>query len=337
MIRDPSASSSKACCWHPGGSARSCVSIVKIVAGALVLIGICVAGVAVADQAPTPQADRLILVTGATGTQGGAVARELLARGYRVRGLTRNPGKPKAVALTELGVQMVPGSFDDPASLEGAMAGVHGVFAVTEWRQNGVEKEVIHGRALVDAARKSGVRHFVYTSVAGADEQTGVPHFDSKYVVEQYLAQSGLAWSVVRPVSFMDNWEWNRAEFLAGRFADTGEPDQRNQWIAAADIAFFVGEALDNPQEWNGRALDIAGDGMTLAEFTAVLSGVLDRPVEYEQISWADYEAAAGEELTVMHRWFASDGYSVDIAALRERYPNLRTAEDFLRSMEWGE
>ncbi len=301
------------------------------------LIGICTAVVAVADPAAAPQADRLILVTGATGTQGGAVARELLARGYRVRGLTRNPGKPKAVALAALGVQMVQGSFDDPASLEAAMAGTYGVFAVTEWRQNGVDKEIVHGRALVDAAGAAGVRHFVYTSVAGADEQTGVPHFDSKYVVEQYLAQSGLAWSVVRPVSFMDNWEWDREDFLAGRFVDPGEPDQRNQWIAAADIAFFVGEALDNPQEWNGRALDIAGDGMTLAEFAALLSVVLDRPVEYVQVSWADYESAAGEELTIMYRWFASDGYSVDIDALRERYPNLTSAEEFLRAMEWGE
>lgn len=301
------------------------------------LIGICTAAVAVADPAAAPQADRLILVTGATGTQGGAVARELLARDYRVRGLTRNPGKPKALALAALGVQMVQGSFDDPASLEAAMAGTYGVFAVTEWRQNGVDKEVIHGRALVDAARETGVRHFVYTSVAGADEQTGVPHFDSKYVVEQYLAQSGLAWSVVRPVSFMDNWEWDRDDFLAGRFANPGDPGQRNQWIAAADIAFFVGEALDNPQEWNGRALDIAGDGMTLAEFAALLSRVLDRRVQYQQIPWADYEAAAGEELTIMYRWFASDGYSVDIDALRERYPKLTAAEEFLRAMEWGE
>lgn len=279
----------------------------------------------------------LILVTGATGTQGGAVARELVDRGYRVRGLTRDPSKPAAQALQALGVQVVQGDFEDSDSLRAAMDGVYGVFAVTRWRGVGVEREVVHARALVDAAVAADVEHFVYTSVAGANQNTGIPHFDSKYVVEQYLAKSGLSWSVVRPVSFMNNWNWRREEFLGGRFVDPGPPDQVHQWIAAADIGFFVGEAFDNPDAWAGRAEDIAGEEMTLTEFAALLSRILDRPVRHEQISWADYAAANGAELTIMHRWFASDGYGVDIAALRKRYPDLVTAEAYLRSLDWAD
>ena len=306
---------------------------IKALTATLVVVCISAAGMALAA---TDVPDRkLILVTGATGTQGGAVARELLGRGYAVRGLTRNPGKPRAVALAKLGADMVAGSFDDPDSLAAAMVGAYGVFAVTAWWEHGVDVEIVHGRALVDAAIAAGVQHFVYTSVAGADEQTGIPHFDSKYVIEQYLAQSDLAWSVVRPVSFMDNWRGRRDEFLSGRFVDPGEPIQSHQWIAASDIGFFVGEAFDNPEPWASRALDIAGDEMTLTEFAQLLSTVLDRPVRQEQISWADYEVAAGAELTIMHQWFDSAGYSVDVPALRERYPQLKTAETFLREMDW--
>jgi uncharacterized protein YbjT (DUF2867 family) len=281
--------------------------------------------------------ERVILVTGATGTQGGAVARELLERGYRVRGLTRNPEQPRAQALARLGAEVVRGDFDDAPSLAAAMAGAHGVFAVTDFWEHGDETEVAHGRALVDAARAAGIRHFVYTSVASANKNTGIPHFDSKWVIEQYLADSGLNWSVIRPVSFMNNWHWRRREFSDGRFVDPGPPDQSHQWIAAADIAFFVGEAFDKPDAWLGRAADVAGDEMTLTEFAGLLTRVLDRPVQHVQVAWADYEAANGRELAIMHRWFATDGYAVDIAALRGRYPDLITAEAFLRSMEWRE
>ena len=281
------------------------------------------------------EVERLILVTGATGTQGGAVARELLSRGYRVRGLTRNPSGEKASALTGLGAKMVAGNFDDPDSLQSAMRGVYGVFAVTDFWEHGYDGEVAHGRALVDAARPAGVKHFVYTSVAGAAENTGVPHFDSKYEVEQYLAASGLTWSVVRPVSFMNNWYWRRDEIRAGSYVDPGTPEQKHQWIAAADIGFFVAEAFDKPDLWSGRAEDIAGDELTLAEFAALLSRVTNRDVRHQQISWSDYEAANGIEVTIMHRWFATHGYSVDIPALRARYPDLQTAAQFLEAMDW--
>lgn len=311
---------------------------VTVLAGALLMVCISAVGTtsAAEETAAGAGSGKLILVTGATGTQGGAVARELLGRGYAVRGLTRSPDKPRAAALAKLGAEMVAGSYDDPDSLNSAMAGVHGVFAVTAWWEHGVATEIIHGRALVDAAKAAGVQHFVYTSVAGADEKTGVPHFDSKHEIEQYLAKSGLNWSVVRPVSFMDNWPGRREEFLSGRFVDPGEPDQSHQWIAAVDIAFFVAEAFDNPGAWNARALDIAGDEMTLAEFASLLAAVLDRPVRQERISWADYEAANGKELTIMHRWFDTDGYAVDVAGLLARYPQLTSAETFLRGMNWG-
>lgn len=276
---------------------------------------------------------RIILVTGATGTQGGAVARALIGRGYLVRALTRNPQKPAALALATLGAEVVTGNFDDADSLASAMENAHGVFAVTNFWEHGYEKEVAHGQQLIDAAKEAGVRHFVFTSVAGAGDHTGIPHFDSKFDVERYLQDSGLNYSVVRPVSFMDNWKWERDALLAGEFADALDPDVRHQWIAAKDIGFFVAEAFDKPKEWMGRTEEIAGDEMTIEQLGDVLSEVLGRPVAYKQLTWETYQEENGEEMTVMQRWFADEGYSVDVTALRKQYPNLTRAKDYLETL----
>nr|XP_061801944.1 nmrA-like family domain-containing protein 1 [Nerophis lumbriciformis] len=283
------------------------------------------------------QTSRVVVVTGATGQQGGAVARELLKRGYLVRGLTRNPNSDRARALMALGAHMVKGDFGDPDSLRSAMAGAYGVFAMTDFWEHGFNTEVIHGRALVDAAGAEGVEHFVYSSVGSADENTGIPHFDSKFAVEQYLVESGLPYSIVRPVAFLDNWKYAREELMSGRLTDPRDPDSQQQWIATSDIGFFVGEALDHPDHWLGQARDIAGEQLTLNEFVQVVSEVLDRPVRYHQISWKTFEKNAGEEMTRMTRWFQEVGYSADVEGLRARYPGLTSARRYLSELGWVE
>ena len=131
------------------------------------------------ESADAPD-ETIVLVTGATGTQCGAVARELLDRGYAVRGLTRNPESDRATEMSQLGADMVQGDFDDAASLAVAMQGVHGVFAVTNFWEHGYDKEVEHGKQLIDAALAADVDHFVFTSVASAASNTGIAHFESK-------------------------------------------------------------------------------------------------------------------------------------------------------------
>jgi uncharacterized protein YbjT (DUF2867 family) len=279
---------------------------------------------------------KTILVTGATGTQGGAVARELLARGFNVRGLTRNPNSEKAQLLTELGVTVVKGDYDDARSLAAAMQGVHGVFGVTIWGPYGTEKEVEHGRQLIDAAKLARVEHFVFTSVAEAETQTGIPHFDSKYEVEKILYDSGLNYSIVRPVEFMNNIHYTKETVMGGVLTDPRDSSKRHQWIAARDIGFFVGEMFDNPDKWIGQSINIAGDEMTIAEYAQVLSECLNVDVEYQKMSWEVFEQTLGEEMTSMYRWFDDPGYQVDIAALRKEYPNLTSMEDYLNGLGWS-
>ena len=126
---------------------------------------------------------RSVLVTGATGKQGGAVARQLIGKGHHVRALTRDPSKPAAQALAGLGAELAVGNLDDRASLERAIDGVDAVFAVATPFEEGTQAETQQGINVADAAIAAGVQ-LVYSSVANADRQTGIPHFDSKFAVE---------------------------------------------------------------------------------------------------------------------------------------------------------
>ena len=276
----------------------------------------------------------LVLVTGATGTQGGAVARELLRRGYLVRGLTRNPRSDRALALADLGAEMVKGDFDDTGSLVDAMKGTTGVFAVTDFWEHGFEGEVRHGRNLIDAAGKSGNPFFVYSSVASADRNTAIPHFDSKWEIENHLRASGLDFAIIRPVSFMENWSLADAE--EGEILTAGSPEKLHQHIAATDIGRFAANALDSPETWNRVAIDIAGDEISLNEICNLLSAISGNKVVPKVVSWEEYENLYGEEMTVMYKWFDAQGYDADIAALRARHPDLVRIEDYLRSLATG-
>ena len=309
----------------------------KILPGILaVLLLLAIGACSGSDTGDTAQS-KTILVTGATGTQGGAVARELVSRGYDVRGLTRNPDSNRARALHEIGITVVKGDFDDAGSLAAAMTDVHGVFAVTNFWEHGYDREIAHGRQLIDAAKAAGVQHFVFTSVAEADTGTGISHFDSKYEIEKVLTRSGLGYSIVRPVEFMDNLRYSEERILSGILADPRDASRQHQWIAARDIGFFVGEAFDNPDDWLGAALDIAGDEMTISEFAELLSNALGFDVSYQQVPWENFEQLLGEEMTTMYRWFDDPGYSVDIESLREKYPNLTSMQEYVAGLAWEE
>ena len=289
----------------------------------------------VSSTTTNANADRLILVSGATGRQGGAVARELLLRGYRVRGLTRNPDSERARQLAGLGIEMVKGDFNDIASLERAMQGAYGVFSVQNFWEHGKQAEITQGMNFADAAQRAGVSHFVYTSVANADQDTGIPHFDSKYEIEKHIRAIALPYTIVRPVSFMENWEYSRTDIEKGVIYGPLSPTTRHQHISVKDIGRFVAEAFDHPAAWLGVSLDIAGDEADQLETAHIFSRVIGTEVEYVQVPWDEYEAQRGEEMTIMEKWFENVGYSVDVAGLRSNYPWLVSLEQYLEESGW--
>jgi len=202
-----------------------------------------------------------ILVTGATGKQGGAVARHLLSGGWQVRALTRDPLKPDAEALAKLGAEVVTGDLDQRNSIDQALAGAYGVFSVQNW-EAGAAREIQQGKTLADAARAAGVKHFVYSSVGGAERNTGIPHFDSKWEIEQHVRALGLPTTILRPVFFMDNFNSPnfRPAILQGTLTLALRPARTLQIIAVDDIGGFAAQAFEKPGEYIGRAFELAGD-----------------------------------------------------------------------------
>ena len=283
--------------------------------------------------------EQLFLVTGATGRQGGAVARQLLKRGHRVRALTRDPEKPAARALTEMSAEVVRGDLDDRTTVELALAGVYGVFSVQNFWEAGYEREVSQGITLAEAAKAKGVEHFLYSSVGSSYRKTGIAAFDGKWEIEEHIRRisrsSGLPYTILRPTSLMEDWEEMRQEIVGGTLAQPLAPDRALQQVSVEDIGVFAAMAFEDPEGWLGREVDLAGDESTMVELAETFGRVLGRKVEYAQVSWEEFREAYGEDLREMYEWFEEVGYEADIGALREEYPDLTTFERYLRKHGW--
>ncbi len=288
------------------------------------------------EQPPADrQLKRTILVAGATGRQGGAVARALLERGFSVRALTRDPDQPAALELLDLGAEIMQGNFDDPASLERAMHGVYGAFSVTVSRAGSFEDEIRQGKAFASAAKAEGVSHYIFTSVANADRNTGLPNFESKNEIEKFIRNSGLQYTIVRPVSFMENWDSTRERLIASGYRSPQSPDRVHHFISVRDIGWIVATAFSNSSDWIGRELDIAGDALTRREVAETMSRVTGEEIRYVKISWKEFARQMPDFVVKMERWFETEGFDVDLTGLRNEFPRLLTVEDYLRLSGW--
>jgi uncharacterized protein YbjT (DUF2867 family) len=279
-----------------------------------------------------PNADRLILVTGATGKQGGTVLRHLRAKGFPVRALTRDPSQPSARALLDEGAEVTGGNMDDIDSLRRAMEGVWGVFSVQPY-QAGPEAETREGIALADAAQRSRVNYFVYSSVGGADRNTGIPHFDSKYKIEEHVRTTGIPYTIFRPVFFMENWLAMKDSLRQGVISLPLRPERKLSMIAVDDIGAFVALAFERTGHWRERAFELAGDDLTMNEVARRFGQKLGREVKYQQMPWDDCERRFGHNLTVMYRWLDEYGYNTDVAAVRAEYGGLTSFSKWLNGI----
>lgn len=285
----------------------------------------------------TPAAMHPIVVTGATGQQGGAVLRHLRGRGIPVRALTRDPQAAAARALADAGIAVVRGDLDDRASLDRALVGAYGVYSVQNYALTGFAGEVRQGKALADAAKAAGIRHLVYSSVGGAERRTGVSHFESKFRIEEHIRALDLPHTILRPAFFMENWGRSRDAILGGTLAQPLDPATPLQMIAVEDIGAFAALAFAEPAEWLGRAVELAGDALTMTQMAALVDRVVGRAVLYVRVPPDQFRRAAGEETATMYAWFDAAGYRADIPALRALYPPLATLERWLRRSGWAD
>jgi uncharacterized protein YbjT (DUF2867 family) len=264
----------------------------------------------------------VILVSGATGQQGGAVAHELLHHGYRVRIMTRKPQGEAAKALAALGASVVEADLDDAASLGRALDGAWGAFAVQNTWEAGVEREEVQGKRFARIARERDVQHFVYSSVGSAHRHTGIPHFDNKWRIEGVVRELGFpSTTVLRPVFFMDNWisGFFKPALDVGQLAIGMKPETRLQMVAVTDIGTFGRIAFERHAELNGEAIDLAGDERTGPETAAIFSEATGRKITFFQVPIAEVRKGS-EEYALMLEWFDRVGYDVDIPALERRF-----------------
>jgi uncharacterized protein YbjT (DUF2867 family) len=282
---------------------------------------------------------RKILVTGATGQQGGALARLLLQKKHEVYALIRNtePESPKAQNLRNLGAKLIKGDLDNPESLEQATNGVDSVFLMGTWVEVGTEGETRRGKMMVDIAKVKKIEHLVYSSVVNADKNTGIPHFESKYKVEQHIKNSGIPYTIIGPTFFMDNLlSYSRAGLQQGQLALPLSPSLILQQSALENIAEFFALVLERRNSFLGKRIDITSDELTGEQAAKVLSYELRRKISYVQVPLQQIRQAS-EDLALMFQWFERIGTGVDVISLHKQYPevNWLTFKDWVKSQNW--
>jgi len=278
--------------------------------------------------------DKTILVTGATGRQGSAVARHLLEEGWQVRALTRDPDKPNAKALKEAGADVIKGDLNKPKPLKLFFKDLHGVFSVQNPWVTGLEKEVEHGIEIADMAADTGVKHLVYSSAWPVKPGTGVPHFETKVKIENHIKALGLPYTILRPTGFMELMSekdfvpplmaWNvMGKILGDDFPLT--------WVACDDIGAVAARVFANTKEFAGREIPIAGDAKSMAECRQIYYSIHNKyPFRIPAPVWLF--KMMQKDIYRMYQWMKSEPVSNGVIdKTRELHPEVMNVESWMR------
>lgn len=276
-----------------------------------------------------------IAVCGATGRQGGAVARHLVADGWAVRGLTRSPQSAAAQRLSVLGVDVVQAEMADAVSLDRAFAGVHGVYSVQNGMTAGFDAEVVQGRNVADAAHRAGVRHVVYGS-AGIGTTTGIPSWDAKVAITEHMRGLGIPLTILRPEAFMELMTdsgyypavgvWSVMPKLMG----DGRPVP---WLAVDDLGAIAARVFADADRFTGEDIPLAADVKTIDECRAAWREVHgSNPRSFPMPVWLFQRVAghAGDDLPNMWRWLRSGSVPEDTRPTRDIHPEALTVHQWL-------
>ncbi len=272
--------------------------------------------------------EKTILVLGATGNQGSAVVEHLLKTNFKVRAFTRNANSDKSKQLASKGVEIFQGNLDDLESLSQAMKGVYGVFSVQNFIEGGVTKETEQGISAANTAYSAGVKHFVYTSVGGADRNSGVAHFESKWKIEQHIQKLGLPYTIIRPTLVMDNFQAG-FKFVMLSLMRSITKEQPVQMISLDDIGKWVAIIFQEPNTYLGKSIEIATDELNYAQIQQVFKKVKGKQ---QSSLWIPpfLVFSMMKEIGDMFEWFRDHGYKADI-----KY-SLKTLQSPTKFEQWA-
>jgi uncharacterized protein YbjT (DUF2867 family) len=273
---------------------------------------------------------KTILVTGATGNQGGATARHLLADGWHVRALVRDEGTPAAAALAAAGAELVRGDLDERASLDAAVRGAYGVYSVQSANPN----EIAQGMNIADAAKAADVQHLVYSSVGGMQSQNdfyterGWGPIE-KWQIEEHIRQLAVPATILRPAGFMEDFVSPARFFQDGSLNVPWRDDLVMQLIAIDDIGAFAALAFADAEDYQDTALEITGDRLTAPQLADALSTAAGRPIPHTRVPlevlWAQVPEAAK-----VFTWADERYFDTDLGPLRKAYPGLMDFSSWL-------
>jgi uncharacterized protein YbjT (DUF2867 family) len=277
--------------------------------------------------------DRVVVVTGATGRQGGAVARHLLSQGWRVRAVTRRPQRPAARALTALGAEVVRADMMNKTELMPAFADAYGVYSVQNFMPDGTAAEITQGRNVADAAKAAGVQHVVYGSAGTGAAGTGIASWDSKLAVEAHLRSLGLPLTVLRPMAFMELMTdkgfyppvstWSLMPKLMGHDRPVG-------WICVDDLGAMAARAFADPDRFVGADLSLAADVQSIAQCRQIWQEVNGRaPRRVPMPVWM-FRRFVGSDLITMWEWLRTARFDIDPAPTRGELPEALTVREWL-------
>jgi uncharacterized protein YbjT (DUF2867 family) len=278
---------------------------------------------------------RIIVVTGATGLQGGAVTRHLLKDGWRVRALTRNVASKPAQALATSGVEVVQGDMGEAASLRPIFAGAYGVYSVQNTFIGGPEAEVRQGKTVAEVAKDCGVQHLVYGSAGIGRKGSGIPSWETKLLIEDHMHALSLPLTILRPMAFMELMTekkffpavamWHVMPKLMG-------DSRRLPWICVDDLGAVAAQAFGTPQQFVGKDLTLASDVQSLAECRALYREVMGTPApQFPMPIWLFQRfGLVGRDLTTMWRWLRTGDIDLDTAPTRAIHPQALTVHAWL-------
>ncbi|KAJ9605185.1 hypothetical protein H2200_010575 [Cladophialophora chaetospira] len=289
-----------------------------------------------------------ILITGATGKQGGALLSALLKspppQPFHLVALTRNSKSPSALALAKKSnVSVVEGDLNNcEAIFKASPEPFHGVFSVQVPMNPKVEEQ--QGKSLIDAAAANGVSHFIYTSadrggVQASDRSgTAVKHFHSKFNIEKHLKQVSekaggrMKWTIIRPVAFMENLT---PDFLGRAFASMWQlngMDSKLQLVSSVDIGILAAHAFKDPDNYTGKAISFATDELTPQQANDIFKKVMgtDMPTTYSFLA-RTIKFLLYNQLGAMFDWFKSDGFGANPREYTDKFPEMQNFETWLK------
>ena len=277
---------------------------------------------------------KYIFVTGGTGNQGGAIARNLIQnKNWKVKVLTRNPNSEKSKSLGKLGIELLKGDLNDQSSYKDYLKDVYGIFSVQNFI-DGIDKEINQGKQLADLAKLNDVKHFIYSSVSGADLNTGIPHFESKNRIEEHIKNLKIPYSIIRPTSFYENLQNPEVKnrIIKGKLVMPLKIDLQQEFVSVQDLGMVVHQLFNTPSKYLGKTITVASDSMTMGELADLLSRSMNRTIKYEKLPGIITRLVMGKNLYRMFKWIDrhEPKFVNDISIIKEEFKGMTNMETWI-------